>query len=90
LKNLAKDLDCPVLVLSQLSRNSNDTNVEPKSSDLRDSGSIEQDADVIALMWRQEKEDKTRINIKIDKNRNGPVGFQTLQFIPEKTLFPYQ
>lgn len=79
LKSLAKEIGCPVIALSQLSRKSEDANRRPKASDLRDSGSIEQDADVILLVYRDEvnNEDspmKGTAEIIIPAIRNGEAG----------------
>ncbi len=92
LKGLAKDLDVPVIALSQLSRAVESRGGKPKLSDLRDSGSIEQDADVVMFIHREDKQDrnaeKTNIaEILIEKHRNGPVGLIKLYFDEEKSTF---
>lgn len=92
LKNLAKDLDVPVIALSQLSRAVESRGGKPRLSDLRDSGSIEQDADVVMFIHREDKQDKNsdRPNIAeilVEKHRNGPVGFIELYFDEEKSTF---
>ena len=96
LKALARDLNVPVMALSQLNRNSESkgrTDNKPQLSDLRESGSIEQDADVVALIHREgyyKRDDeslKRSANLIIAKQRNGPVGTIDLQWIPEYTLF---
>ncbi|MBI3634266.1 MAG: replicative DNA helicase [Candidatus Yonathbacteria bacterium] len=92
LKGLAKDLDVPVIALSQLSRAVESRGGKPKLSDLRDSGSIEQDADVVMFIHREDKQDrnaeKTNIaEILIEKHRNGPVGAIKLYFDEEKSTF---
>jgi replicative DNA helicase len=99
LKALAKELRCPVVALSQLSRapeNRGKGEQRPQLSDLRESGSIEQDADVVAFIFREEyymrKEDVTLDNegvaeIIIAKQRNGPTGSIKLAFIKEVTRF---
>ena len=94
LKQLARELEVPVLALSQLSRDveKRGGSGRPKLSDLRDSGSIEQDADVVMFIHREDKyrEDSDRQNIAqihIDKHRNGPVGSIELYFDGEKTTF---
>lgn len=92
LKNLAKDLDVPVIALSQLSRAIETRRDRPRLSDLRDSGSIEQDADVVMFIHRDDKynenSDKPNIaQIIIEKHRNGPVGEIELYFDQEKSTF---
>lgn len=93
LKVLAKELNVPVLALSQLSRAiENRPNKRPQLSDLRDSGAIEQDADVVMFIHREDKvkENSDRPNqadILIEKHRNGPVGQVTLFFNQEKASF---
>lgn len=86
LKALAKELNIPILALSQLSRSSEmRTDQRPKMSDLRSSGSIEQDADVILLIYREDKvkkdtDKKFIAEIMIEKHRNGPTGIVELFF----------
>jgi len=92
LKGLAKDLDVPVIALSQLSRALESRGGKPKLSDLRDSGSIEQDADVVMFIHREDKMDKNleKTNIAeiiVEKHRNGPVGSVQLYFDEEKSTF---
>lgn len=92
LKGLAKDLDVPVIALSQLSRAVESRGGKPRLSDLRDSGSIEQDADVVMFIHREDKQDKNsdRPNIAeilVEKHRNGPVGSIELYFDEEKSTF---
>lgn len=94
LKQLARELEVPVLALSQLSRDveKRGGSGRPKLSDLRDSGSIEQDADVVMFIHREDKyrENSDRQNIAqihIDKHRNGPVGSIDLYFDEERTTF---
>lgn len=93
LKSLARELDIPVLAISQLSRAVEQRHPPiPRLSDLRDSGSIEQDADVVMFIYREDKykEDSSRQNIaeiRIDKHRNGPTGRLELYFNQEKTTF---
>jgi replicative DNA helicase len=76
---MAKDFDCPVICLAQLNRSvESRANKRPMMSDIRESGSVEQDADVILFLYREayyDKETKDRsLEIIISKNRNGPVG----------------
>lgn len=93
IKAMAKELDVPVLVLSQLNRSSEQRGGEgkPRLADLRDSGSIEQDADVVMLLRRpckyNEAEPPTLAIVDVAKNRNGRVGEVKLTFIDELTQF---
>lgn len=92
LKTLARELDVPVLALSQLSRAVEQRRGKPRLSDLRDSGSIEQDADVVMFIHRDDKmnENSERPNIAeilIEKHRNGPVGKVELYFDEKRTTF---
>jgi len=92
LKSLARELDVPVLALSQLSRAVEQRGGKPRLSDLRDSGSIEQDADVVMFIHRDDKgnPDSDRPNIAeimVEKHRNGPVGKIDLYFDEKKTSF---
>ena len=95
LKGMARELDVPVLALSQLSRAVEQRGGRPRLSDLRDSGSIEQDADVVMFIHREDmmknrsdNEERTNIaEILIEKHRNGPVGKIDLRFDDEKTTF---
>ncbi len=93
LKALARELDIPVVALSQVRRESEGK--QPNLADLRESGSIEQDADVVIFLHRERlsgdgEEDLPR-NIETDlivaKQRNGPVGSMKIAFIPEYTKF---
>ena len=92
LKGLAKEFNVPVIALSQLSRNVEQRGGKPRLSDLRDSGSIEQDADVVIFIHREDKygEENTKNNIVeilIEKHRNGPTGNTKLMFEEKKTSF---
>jgi replicative DNA helicase len=92
LKNLARELDVPVLALSQLSRAVESRGGRPRLSDLRDSGSIEQDADVVMFIHREDKynENSERQNIAeilIEKHRNGPTGKVELYFDDKRSSF---
>jgi replicative DNA helicase len=95
MKMLAKELNCPVMVLSQLSRavENRQGDHRPQLSDLRESGSIEQDADVVAFVFREEVYQPKNENLRglaeliIGKQRNGPVGTVNLVFIHAQTKF---
>ncbi|MFA7285322.1 MAG: replicative DNA helicase [Candidatus Paceibacterota bacterium] len=92
LKSLAKELDVPVIALSQLSRAVEARGGKPRLSDLRDSGSIEQDADVVMFIHREDKgkdeSEQTNIaEILIEKHRNGPTGKVDLYFDGKTTSF---
>jgi len=100
IKALAKELAIPIVVLAQLNRNpenrSGDTKGRPRLSDLRESGSIEQDADLVALLVREEfyadsdeekQEAEGKATLIIAKQRNGPVGDVPLTFLKEYTRF---
>ena len=92
LKALAKEFNAPVIALSQLSRAVESRGGRPRLSDLRDSGSIEQDADVVMFIHREDKygentERKNIVEILIEKHRNGPTGVVELYFDDKKTSF---
>lgn len=93
LKGLAKELDCPVVALSQLSRAPElRSDHRPILSDLRESGAIEQDADIVMFLYRdeyydEESEKKNIGEVIIAKHRNGPIGTIELVFVGEYTKF---
>ena len=96
IKALAKELDIPIIVLAQLNRKPDERGGRPRLSDLRESGSIEQDADIVGLLVRSEyyqdnEEDKQEkageAELIIAKQRNGPVGDIPLTFLNEFTRF---
>jgi replicative DNA helicase len=100
IKALAKELSIPIVVLAQLNRNpearTGDSKGRPRLSDLRESGSIEQDADLVGLLWREEyyadddeekKEIEGKAELVIAKQRNGPVGGVPLTFLKSITRF---
>ena len=99
-KSLAKELNVPVIVLSQLNRElEKDKNRKPRMSDLRESGSIEQDADLVGLLYKpssgededgavpSEEQDAVPVNLLIAKQRNGPTGDVHLTFMKSYTRF---
>jgi len=88
LKNLARELKVPVLALSQLSRGVEQRGVKkPQLSDLRESGSIEQDADVVMFLWREDDEKVENIMLDVAKHRNGPLASVPLFFKGDRIKF---
>jgi replicative DNA helicase len=91
LKSLARELNVVVIGLSQLSRAAGDAGMEPKLSTLRESGSLEQDSDIVLMLWK-DKDDTAAgaprlIHGSIAKNRNGPTGIFSLLFAAEQARF---
>lgn len=88
LKNLARELKIPVLALSQLSRAVEVRGGQrPRLADLRESGSIEQDSDVVMFLYHEEEDDRDNIVLEISKHRNGPVGLINLRFMQKQISF---
>jgi len=91
LKSLARELDVTIVALSQLSRAAGDGGSEPKLSTLRESGSLEQDSDVVVMLWKDKDETPPGaprlIRGSIGKNRNGPTGRFELYFEAEQARF---
>ncbi len=98
IKSLAKELNVPVIVLSQLNRElEKDKNRKPRLSDLRESGAIEQDADLVGLLYKPssgddddaggEEQEALPVNLLIAKQRNGPTGDVHLTFLKHYTRF---
>lgn len=88
LKNIARELKIPVLALSQLNRSvESRTDKAPQLSDLRESGSIEQDADVVMFIYRKDDDIREAITLKIAKHRNGSVGDIDLYFRGDRIKF---
>ena len=95
LKALAKELNVPVIALSQLNRSVEQReNKKPVMSDLRESGAIEQDADLVMFLWRDKERgndegdhDGEVVNLKLAKHRNGPTGEIQLWFKKAQTRF---
>lgn len=93
LKNLAREINIPILAISQLSRAVESRSPQiPKLSDLRESGSIEQDADVVLFLYREDREkpdtpNKNIVEVIISKHRNGPLGRIQLYFEESSTTF---
>ena len=98
IKSLAKELSVPIVVLCQLNREmEREKNRKPRLSDLRESGSIEQDADLVGLLYRAHSDDPDEatqgegdgvpINLLLAKQRNGPTGDVPLTFLKQYTRF---
>lgn len=88
LKNLARELKIPVLTVSQLSREVEKRGSKrPQLADLRESGAIEQDADVVMFLWREDEEDVESIELEVAKHRNGPLRRLKLRFRGDRIRF---
>jgi replicative DNA helicase len=88
LKNLARELKVPVLAVSQLSREVEKRgHKRPQLADLRESGALEQDADVVMFLWREDEEDLENIELEIAKHRNGPLRRLRLRFRGDRIRF---
>lgn len=88
LKNLARELKIPVLAISQLSRAVESRGSRrPQLADLRESGAIEQDADVVMFIYREDAEKMENVTLDIQKHRNGPTGEISLVFRADRTKF---
>lgn len=86
LKLLCNELHIPILLLSQVKRQSMG-NKKPGLADLKESGSLEQDADAVIIMYREDEEDTSSVNVEIPKNRDGQIGSLKFEFHPEFTKF---
>ncbi len=89
LKAIARELQVPVIALSQLSRQIETRGTEPMLSDLRDSGSLEADADLVMFLWQKDQNDRRDkiVRLKLAKHRNGPTAEIELHFESELTRF---
>jgi replicative DNA helicase len=87
LKNLARELKLPIVAIAQLNRQMESRGGRPKLSDLRESGSIEQDADVVMFLHREDEEVREMITCSIEKHRNGPTGQFNLYFNGKQVSF---
>ncbi len=87
LKNLARELKIPILALAQLSRAMEARGGKPRLSDLRESGSIEQDADVVMFLYREDEENREMVTCSIEKHRNGPTNSFNLYFNGKQVSF---
>ncbi len=87
LKNLARELKIPILAAAQLSRAMEARGGRPRLSDLRESGSIEQDADVVMFLHREDEEVREMVALSIEKHRNGPTGQMNLYFNGKQVSF---
>ncbi|HEV2250244.1 MAG TPA: replicative DNA helicase [Candidatus Limnocylindria bacterium] len=89
LKAIARELEVPVVAISQLSRQIETRGTEPMLSDLRESGSLEADADIVMFLWQKDQQDRKDgvVRLKLAKHRNGPTADIDLHFEAELTRF---
>lgn len=88
IKNLARELKIPIIAVSQLSRAVEVRGgMRPRLADLRESGSIEQDADVVMFLYREDEDNPENVTMEIAKHRNGPTGVIKLRFVPSRVSF---
>ncbi|HYR93753.1 MAG TPA: DnaB-like helicase C-terminal domain-containing protein [Methylomirabilota bacterium] len=89
LKAIARELQVPVIAVSQLSRQIETRGTEPMLSDLRESGALEADADLVMFLWQKDRKDRDEnvVRLKLAKHRNGPTGDFDLHFQSELTRF---
>ena len=87
LKNLARELKIPIVAMAQLNRQMEARGGKPRLSDLRESGSIEQDADVVMFLYREDEEVREAVTLSIEKHRNGPTGQMNLYFNGKQVSF---
>jgi replicative DNA helicase len=88
LKNLARELKIPILALSQLSRAVEQRGTKrPQLADLRESGSIEQDADVVMFLWKEDEDNPENVILDVAKHRNGPLGQVKFHFKGDRIKF---
>ena len=89
LKAIARELEVPVIAISQLSRQIEQRGTEPMLSDLRESGALEADADLVLFLWQKDRKDREEgvVRLKLAKHRNGPTGDFDLHFQSDLTRF---
>ncbi len=89
LKSIARELEVPVVAVSQLSRQIETRGTEPMLSDLRESGALEADADLVMFLWQKDQQDRKDgvVRLKLAKHRNGPTADIDLHFVAELTRF---
>jgi len=89
LKAIARELEVPVIAISQLSRQIEQRGTEPMLSDLRESGALEADADLVMFLWQKDRKDREEsvVRLKLAKHRNGPTGDFDLHFQSDLTRF---